>query len=74
MVYQKIIFTRSPRFEKKFSKLAEGVSIICALMVLSKRYDSDLPICEAVYSIINKAQEPKRVLRELFLRPMKSEF
>ena len=73
-------YSRNRRFGKdfvngkKFDKLAEGVSTARALMVLSKRYDSELPICEAVYSIINKAQEPKRVLRELFLRPMKYEF
>ncbi|GAH42246.1 unnamed protein product [marine sediment metagenome] len=33
--------------KERFDKLAEGVSTAAALMVLSKRYNSELPICEA---------------------------
>ena len=59
---------------KRFDKLAEGVSTAGALMILSKQYNVELPICEAVYSIIKNGQDPQEALRELFLRPMKYEF
>jgi len=57
-----------------FDKLAEGVSTAAALMVLSKRYNSELPICEAVYSIVKESHAPQEVLKNLFLRPTKYEF
>ncbi|MEA3485845.1 MAG: NAD(P)H-dependent glycerol-3-phosphate dehydrogenase [Candidatus Aerophobetes bacterium] len=59
---------------ERFDKLAEGVSTAGALMILSKRYNVELPICEAVYNIIKNGQEPRGALRELFLRPIKYEF
>ena len=34
---------------EEFPKLAEGVSTVKALMVLAKRYEIELPICESVY-------------------------
>lgn len=60
--------------KEKFDKLAEGVSTVTALMVLSKRYNSELPICEAVYSIIKKGHEPRKALNNLFSRSTKYEF
>jgi len=59
---------------ERFTKLAEGVSTAGALMILSKQHNVELPICEAIYNIIRNGQEPRRALRELFLRPMKYEF
>ena len=60
--------------KEKFDKLAEGVSVAAALMVLSKRYNSELPICEAVYSIVKKGHAPRKALENLFLRATKYEF
>ncbi len=59
---------------KRFDELAEGVSTTSALRALSKQYNLELPICEAVYNIIKRVQEPRRVLKELFFRPIKYEF
>lgn len=58
----------------KFCKLAEGVSTVSALKYLSERHDVDLPICNAVYSIVHEGNDPNRVLLDLFLRPIKYEF
>jgi len=60
--------------KERFDKLAEGVSTATALMVLSKRYNSELPICEAVNSIVKKGYAPRKALKNLFLRSTKYEF
>jgi len=58
----------------KFEKLAEGVSTVKALKMLSDKHDVDLPICNAVYSILYENKDPKQELINLFLRPVKFEF
>lgn len=58
----------------RFQKLAEGVSTARALKLISYLYDVDLPICSAVYSIIEEGKNPKDVLLDLYLRPIKFEF
>lgn len=60
--------------EQKFNKLAEGVSTTKALIILSKRHNADLPICKAVYDIIENKQDAREVINRLFLRPTKYEF
>ncbi|ADL52893.1 NAD(P)H-dependent glycerol-3-phosphate dehydrogenase [Clostridium cellulovorans] len=60
--------------KNKFSKLAEGVSTAKALQLLSKTYNVDLPICNAINSIIGEEQEPKEILGNLFGRTRKFEF
>ena len=57
-----------------YSDLAEGVSTSRAMMVLSKRYDVELPICHAVDQIINHGQDAKEMISNLFLRSIKNEF
>ncbi|HHV59368.1 MAG TPA: NAD(P)H-dependent glycerol-3-phosphate dehydrogenase [Clostridiaceae bacterium] len=59
---------------EKFDKLAEGVSTAEALVMLSKLYEVDMPICSAVYSIVKEGNDPKEVLTELFMRRTKFEF
>ncbi len=59
---------------QKFDKLAEGVPTLQGLMVLSKNYEVELPICQAVYNIVFKKQDPKEVLKNLFVRSIKFEF
>ncbi len=57
-----------------FAKLAEGVDTTSALMILSEKYDVDLPICRGVHSIIFEHQDPEKVLENMFLRSIKFEF
>ncbi|AYD40259.1 NAD(P)H-dependent glycerol-3-phosphate dehydrogenase [Clostridium fermenticellae] len=59
---------------KKFNKLAEGVSTIKALIELSKQYDIELPICNALYRVIFENADVSGTLINLFLRPLKFEF
>jgi glycerol-3-phosphate dehydrogenase (NAD(P)+) len=57
-----------------FEKLAEGCHTVKALMVLSEKTGIELPISQAVYSIIYDKREPKHALDELFNRSLKEEF
>ncbi|PEU76035.1 glycerol-3-phosphate dehydrogenase [Bacillus anthracis] len=59
---------------QKFDKLAEGVSTVKALKELSKQYDVELPISNALYEILFESKDAKDTLEELFLRPVKFEF
>lgn len=63
-------FVRGERFEK----LAEGVYTVKALMELSKQYNVELPISNAVYEIIHEGRDASETLLSLFLRPVKFEF
>ena len=57
-----------------FDHLAEGVSTLKAVKLLSEQYGVELSINEAVHSIIINGKPPKEVLANLFLRSIKSEF
>ena len=57
----------------KFEGLAEGIPTLDAVIQLAKLHDVDLPICEALNNILNAGDDPRTVLRELLLRPVKSE-
>jgi glycerol-3-phosphate dehydrogenase (NAD(P)+) len=59
---------------KKFEKLAEGVSTLQALRVLSSRHEVSLPIVDALYATIFEERIPRGALLDLFLRPTKFEF
>lgn len=63
-------------FVKKepFKKLAEGVATVEAMMLLAKKYNVDLPITSAVYSIIFEGKEPMSVFTSLFGRSTRKEF
>ncbi len=63
-------------FVKKepFTKLAEGVSTAKALKLLGEKYQVDLPIVNAVYSIIYENEEPMKVFLNLFSRSTRKEF
>jgi glycerol-3-phosphate dehydrogenase (NAD(P)+) len=62
-------------FVKKepFEKLAEGVATAKALLRLSEQYGVELPICQAVDSVLSEDSDPKEQLVRLFMRPVKSE-
>lgn len=57
-----------------FTKLAEGVSTVKALKTLGEKYGVDLPITNAVYSIIYENKEPINVFLNLFSRSSRKEF
>lgn len=57
-----------------FKKLAEGVSTTKALKLLGEKYRVDLPIVNAVYSIIYEQKEPMQVFLNLFSRTTRKEF
>lgn len=59
---------------KQYTKLAEGVSTTNAIVKLGKKYNVDLPICSAVYQVINEGQDARKTLSNLFLRSIKQEF
>ncbi|MBP1960948.1 NAD(P)H-dependent glycerol-3-phosphate dehydrogenase [Paenibacillus aceris] len=56
-----------------FEKLAEGAATVKALLQLSAQYDVELPICQAVNSVIWEAQDAREQLIKLFMRPVKFE-
>ena len=58
----------------KFDKLAEGVMTSKALYSLGTEYNVDLPIVEAVYSILFENTAPIDALNKLFVRTVKKEF
>lgn len=57
-----------------FDKLAEGVSTAKAMRMLGLKYGVDLPITNAVYSIIYERQDPAKVFSDLFSRSTRKEF
>ena len=59
--------------DKPFTKLAEGVETVSALMKLSKIANVELPICTTVNEIIHNQKDPREQLLQLFLRSTKSE-
>ncbi len=59
---------------EKFTKLAEGVMTAKAMKYLGEKYDVDLPITNAVCSIIFDGKEPMKVFLDLFSRSTRKEF
>ncbi|MBQ6921924.1 MAG: glycerol-3-phosphate dehydrogenase [Clostridia bacterium] len=64
------------KFVKKepFTKLAEGVSTAKALKTLGERYGVDLPITNAVYSILYENKDPMQEFLKVFSRSTRKEF
>ena len=58
---------------EKYDKLAEGYYTAEAMMILSEKYNVELPICEAVYNILYKNVDYKEEISALFSRSLKSE-
>lgn len=59
---------------KKFTKLAEGVSTVKALKLLAEKYSVELPISVAVYNMIYEGKKPEDELLKLFERKTVEEF
>ena len=58
---------------KPFTKLAEGVDTVKALMNLSEKVGVELPICNAVNNIIHNEKDPRGEIINLLLRSTKDE-
>ena len=58
---------------ESFPYLAEGVMTSRAMMLLSEKYNEELPICTAVYKILFEKADPMQTLNALFSRDMKKE-
>ncbi len=59
---------------EKFSKLAEGVSTAKAMRELGIKYNVELPITNAVYSILYENKDPLKEFSKLFSRSTRKEF
>ncbi len=57
-----------------YDQLAEGYYTVKAITQLAKKHGMELPICEAVYSILYENKDPKEALSALFRRSLKREF
>ena len=58
---------------EKYDELAEGYYTVLALVNLSKKYNVELPICDALYRILYLSEDPSAVLDSLFHRSLKRE-
>ncbi len=59
---------------EKFLKSAEGVNTTKALKLLGEKYGEELPIVNAVYSILFENKEPMETFNTLFSRSSRTEF
>ena len=59
---------------EKYTSLAEGYYTVKAIVNLAEKYDVDLPICNAVYSVLYNDADTDQALQELFTRSLKNEF
>lgn len=57
-----------------YSKLAEGYYTVKALCNLGEKYGVELPICEAVYSVLYEGEHLKEAFEKLFQRKLTNEF
>ncbi len=58
----------------KFTKLAEGVSTSQAMKFLGEKYNVDLPITNAVWSILYENKDPMQEFLKVFSRSTRKEF
>ena len=61
-------------FEAKTKMVAEGAIACKTVTELARKKGIDMPICEAVYSIMYENANTDDVIKKLFDRPSKSEF
>lgn len=59
---------------EKYDSLAEGYYTVKALVSLGKKYNVELPICNAVYDVLYNNKDTKESLDSLFSRKLKQEF
>jgi glycerol-3-phosphate dehydrogenase (NAD(P)+) len=57
-----------------YDELAEGVATTEAMMMLSQKYNVELPICKSVYNVLYRESDALNEINNLFLRSIKQEF
>ncbi len=60
--------------KEAFDKLAEGMYTTDAMLLLAERNNVDIPITKGVKDILYYHKDPKDVMKELFIRAVKTEF
>ncbi len=58
---------------KDMNMVAEGVETVKSAFKLSRRLNVDMPITKEVYSVLYKGKSPKKAVKDLMTRPLKSE-
>ena len=58
---------------ESYAKLAEGYYTVKALHDMAAKTGVELPICEAVYSVLYMDADPKTAIGQLFERELKKE-
>jgi glycerol-3-phosphate dehydrogenase (NAD(P)+) len=53
--------------------VAEGAPTTKAVKKIADQHHIDMPICEAVYSILYKNERPRKAIQDLMSRPLKYE-
>lgn len=59
---------------EEYKSLAEGYYTVKALKLLGEKYNVDLPICNAVYSVLYENADAKETINSMFNRDIKREF
>jgi len=59
---------------ESYGELAEGYYTVKAMMDLSRQYEVDLPICNAVYRLLYENADFNNTISELFKRDLRAEF
>lgn len=59
--------------KEKVGMVVEGINAVPAAIALSKKYQVELPITEAVFLVLNGKKTPKDAVAELMMREKKSE-
>jgi glycerol-3-phosphate dehydrogenase (NAD(P)+) len=55
------------------SMVAEGVRTSTSVQALADKHGVEMPICDAVYSVLNKGLDPKDAVSRLMMRDLGSE-
>lgn len=58
---------------KQVGMVVEGINALPATMALSRKYDVEMPITEAVNAVVNEGKKPSDAVHELMEREMKTE-
>jgi len=62
---------KSGKVDEKY--VVEGVHTVKAAVELSRKLNVEMPIAEAVYSVVHDGKDPEKVMVELLSRPVKEE-
>ncbi len=58
---------------KKYDQLAEGYYTVDALIRIAQKHHVELPICEAVYDVLYRNEDPHAAIEKLFTRKLTHE-